>query len=285
MANEATSALWATANALSILVQDAILEYQARYPVLANLVRTYTLGPAQGKTTGVRRWPTLSPASLTEGTDMSQTAGTPTTVQITAAVSGISFEVTKLLERSDVGVINAIGAQGGAVTMQGLEDALTALLPALNAGTFFGTSNSDMTLANFLDCAAAVLANQAAGELFAILHPQQTQDLIRSVGGSAGFAGTESAMALDKFGSTRGFKGVIGGVPVYESARCPTANSAVDRVGAIMTQDALSTVLKWNVEVETQKWVIGPSTYVAATMAYGTGETADQFGAPLITDA
>ena len=285
MANEATSALWATANALSILVQDAILEYQARYPVLSNLVRTYTLGPAQGKTTGVRRWPTLSPSALTEGTDMSQVAGTPTTVQITAAVKGISFEVTKLLERSDVGVINAMGAQGAAVTMQQLDDDLVALLAALNGGTTFGTTTADLTLANFLDAAAAVLSNQAAGDLFAILHPQQVQDLIRSVGGNAGFAGTDSAMILDRYGSTRGLKGPIGGIPVFESARCPTANSGADRVGAVMTADALSTALKWGVEVRTQEWVLGPSTYVAATMAYGVGETADQFGASLTTDA
>lgn len=284
MAGEATTNLWATNNALTVLVQDAILEFQVRYPVLANLVRTYTLGPTQGKTTGVRRWPTLAPAALTEGTDMSQTAGTPTTVQITAAMQGISFEVTKLLERSDVGVINAIGAQGAAVTMQALEDSLTALLAALNGGTAFGTSGADLTLNQFLDASAAVLANQAAGDLFAILHPQQVQDLIRSVGGSAGFAGTESAMALDKFGSTRGFKGSIGGIPVYESPRCPSVNAGADRSGAVMTQDALSTVLKWNVEVETLRWPIGPSTYIGATIAYGVGETADQFGAPITTD-
>lgn len=284
MAGEATTNLWATNNALTVLVQDAILEFQVRYPVLANLVRTYTLGPTQGKTTGVRRWPTLATAALTEGTDMSQTAGTPTTVQITAAMQGISFEVTKLLERSDVGVINAIGAQGAAVTMQALEDSLTALLAALNGGTAFGTSGADLTLSQFLDASAAVLANQAAGDLFAILHPQQVQDLIRSVGGSAGFAGTESALALDKFGSTRGFKGSIGGIPVYESPRCPSVNAGADRSGAVMTQDALSTVLKWNVEVETLRWPIGPSTYIGATMAYGVGETADQFGAPITTD-
>lgn len=285
MANEATSVLWASANALSVLVQDSILDYQSRYPVLSNLVRTYTLGVAHGKTTGVRRWPTMSPSSLTEGTDMSQVTGTPTTTQITAAVKGISFEVTKLLEMSDVGVINAMGAQGAAVTMQQLEDDLTALLAALNGGTTFGTSGSDLTITNFLDASATLLSNQAAGDAFAILHPIQVTDLIRSVGGLAGAAGTDSAATLDRYGSTRGFKGQIGGVPVFESPRCPTVNAAADRVGAVMTADAVSVALKWNVSVRTQEWVLGPSTYVAATMAYGVGETADQFGVSLTTDA
>lgn len=285
MANESTSVTAATNNALSILVQDAILEYQTRVPVLANLVRTYRLGNTQGKTTGVRRWPSISAAAQTEGTDMSQTACVPTTTQITAAVVGLSFEITKLLERSDANIANGIGPQGAGVTMQKLEDDLVALLAALNGGTTFGTSGSDLTLNNFLDSAATLMANQADGNPFAILHPIQVTDLIRSVGSAAGFAGTDSAGVLDRYGSTRGLKGQIGGIPIYESARCPTANAGADRVGAILTADAISVVLKWAVEVESQPWVIGPSRYVGVTMAYGVGETADQFGASLTTDA
>ena len=285
MAGESTSALWATNNALTVIVKRRIIEFQSRRAVAAQLVTVDDTGGLEGKTLGYPRWPTLSAGAVTEGTDMSDTAVTPTTVQLTAAAVGISFEIMDLLSESTIGLFDAMGKQGVGVVMQKLEDDIVALLAALNGGTAIGTSGSDLTLTNFLDALATLESNQADGDAVFLGHPIQITDLARSLGGNGAFSQTESAAIIDKIGTKNGLVGSVGAIPCFKSSRCPTANAGADRVGAVFTPDAIGVNRKWNVKPEMDRNVRGPSTVLAVTAAYGLGETADQFGVPVITDA
>lgn len=279
---------WSSGSALSILVQATVIEYAAKFPVIANLVNVRDV--MDGLVSRFRRWPTVSAGAITEGTDTTPTTVTASAAALTVSQVGVDMEITDLLSSSGAPSLGEFARQGVLALVEKLEDDLAALLGALNGGTAVGTSTSDLTFANCLDALVTVKAAQVPVPMAFVLHPQQWRDYWASVGNTstaASFMG-QATNRIDGWAggsSGVGFVTNIAGVPAYESARCPLVNSNADRGGGLFNPDAISVARKWSAKVEQERNARGVSNVLVISSAYGVGETADNFGVPVETDA
>ncbi len=279
---------WSSGSALAVLAVEGAIEYASKFPVIANLVNIKDVNG--GLVARFRRWPSVSAGAVTEGTDTTPTTVTATAAALTVSQVGIDMEITDLLSMAGAPPIAAFARQGVLAIAEKLEDDLAALFGALNGGTSIGTSGSDLTFANCLDAVVTLKAAQAPAEMAFVLHPQQFRDYWASVGNTstaASFVGQGSTNLEGWAGGGRGvgFVTNIAGIPAYESARCPLVNSSADRGGALMSREAISVARMWAAKVETERNARGVSNVLVITAAYGVGETADNFGVPVETDA
>lgn len=283
-----TASAWSSGSALAILAVEGAIEYASKFPVIANLVNVRDING--GLVARFRRWPSISAGAITEGTATTPTTVTATAAALTASQVGIDMEITDLLAGSGAPPIAAFARQGVLACMEKLEDDLAALFGALNGGTAIGTSGSAMTFANTLTALLTLKAAQAPPDMAFVLHPKQWSDYWTSVGAAAtggSFVGqmTNKVDGWAMGSAGNGFVTAIAGVPGYESARCPLVNSNADRGGALFARDAISVARMWSTRVEQERNARGVSNVLVITSAYGVGETADNFGVPVETDA
>jgi hypothetical protein len=283
-----TASAWNSASALAVLAIEGAIEFASKFPVIANLVNVKDVNG--GLVSRFRRWPTLSAGAITEGTDTTPTTVTPTAAALTPSQVGIDMEITDLLSAAGGPPLAAFARQGVLAVMEKLEDDLAALFGALNGGTSIGTSGSDLVFANCLDAIVTLKAAQAPPDMAFVLHPQQFRDYWASVGNTstaASFVG-QGVTNVDGWAAGsrgNGFVTNIAGIPSYESARCPLVNTNADRGGALLNRDAISVSRMWAAKVEQERNPRGVSNVLVITSAYGVGETADNFGVPVETDA
>lgn len=283
-----TASAWSSGSALPVLAVEGAIEYASKFPVLANLVNIKDVNG--GLVTRFRRWPSVSAGAITEGTDTTPSTVTASAAALTVSQVGVDMEITDLLSMAGAPPLAAFARQGILALVEKLEDDLAALLGALNGGTSVGTSASDLTFANCLSAILTLKAAQAPPDMSFVLHPVQFNDYWVSVGAQAtagSFMGTGVTNIEGWAGGSRGngFVTTIAGVPAYESARCPLVNSNADRGGGLFCRDAISVARMWTAKVEQDRNARGVSNVLVITSAYGVGETADNFGVPVETDA
>ncbi len=283
-----TASAWSSASALAVLAVEGAIEFTSKFPVLANLVNVKDVNG--GLVARFRRWPSVAAGAITEGTDTTPSTVTATAAALTVSQVGVDMEITDILSASGAPPIAAFARQGVLSVVEKLEDDLAALLGALNGGTSVGTSASDLTFANCLDAIVTLKAAQAPPDMAFVLHPQQFRDYWASVGNTstaAAFVGQGVTDVSGWGGGSRGngFVTNIAGIPAFESARCPLVNSNADRGGALFCREAISVARMWTAKVEQERNARGVSNVLVITSAYGVGETADNFGVPVETDA
>ena len=296
MAGESTANAWQSANALSVIVRRRILDYAKRLAIIAPRFTNDDTAPIRSHVHRVDRFPDLSAnvTDLTEGDELTPTAITPTSVDITPATTGIAAEITDLLAGSTPNSgFEQYFSQMAGVIVEEMDDDTGALLTALNGGTAVGSTGVDLTLPDILNALVIHQTNQAVGNPFCMLHPRQAADLGLDVGGftaaqhGAAAAGTVTTRLVDNLGNvgTNGLVGSVAGVPVYVSPRIPTVNAGADRSGALASPDAITIAKKWIAKSEQQRNALGVGTYLVVSSAYGIGETADNWGVPIESDA
>ncbi len=261
------------------IVREAIFTAQES-SLVRNLVTTYDISGDDGKAIQVPVYPEVSAAGLTEGTDMSSTAVSTTSVTITAAEVGVQAVLTDLAARSSS---RDIAGDLGKVLGEGIAKKMDEDLIALFDGfsTSVGSAGTEL-ITSYIFSAAARLDNaNAPGQKYMVIHPYQAYNLKANLTNT--FANPNGG-DLQNEAMRNGYVGTLAGVDIFESANI-TRDGSDDAKGAVFVPQALGLAVKWDISMEPQRDASLRAWELNATACYGVAELKDDYGIEMYFDA
>lgn len=285
MANEVTTAAGSAGELVAAeIVSRLVIDAAYESAIMPGLVRVADISNDPTLTVEFPKWPVLTAAALTEGTDASNTAINTTSVSVTASEFGIMVTVTdKLLGSQVLGGLEPYGTELGKALSNKIDTDLLA-----EAGNFTNTVGStgvNMTEANFLDAIYTLDNGKAAKPYVCVLHPIQVADLRAAISASTGAVwGGPAAGSTDI-----GILPSLYGVDVMQSTLCASVNTNADRQGLMMPRgnsSGIAFVLKDPASTEFQRDASLRATEIVVTSKYGVGtpNVAANGGVAIITD-
>jgi N4-gp56 family major capsid protein len=276
MANETTS------TTLDDLFANIIL--QARFTaeeqsIMLGLVTRYDIGNVAGKTVQVPKYPAISAAGLTEGTDMSNTAVSTSSVTITVGEVGALVTLTDMAAMGAGNPAAELGTVLGNAIATKIDTDLIALFDGFS--TALGAAGTEITAADIFKAAATLKAAKAPGQYSAVLHPFQAYQLKANMTNT--FANPNGG-DLQNEAMRTGYVGTIAGVNIYESANL-TVDGSDDAKGAVFAPEAVAIAMKKDFNIETQRDASLRAFELNATAVYGVGELDDSYGVEMLFDA
>lgn len=241
----------------------------------------------------------------TEGTDVSNTASTTSSVTLTAGEYAVAMEVTDNVEEDSISGLdlftNIRNRMVFAISLA-MEDDFLALLASLSNSV--GSTGVDLSIANMLSAQTGPRRRGTRGDAQAfILDSQQADDLDSAItaGNAAaavyalsadralGYAPTgDHGMGMRHIANFRTW-------PVWVTGMTDTANAAADVVGGCICPSTpvndltgattFGMVWKRLPRIETDRIVLGRSLQIVASARAGFGELQDGSGSAIITDA
>jgi hypothetical protein len=186
-------------------------------------------------------WGAAQPfASAVDGADVSATAITESTVDVTVGRYALRYDLTDLAVFSGLGAdIDPFSiAQKMALSAEArMNSIITATFAS--AANSVGTTGVDMSVDDWFD-AMFYLQNQSNdGDFVAVLHPQQLNDLqdsLRSESNNAMAFNPATAEMLKIKG--QGYAGTLMGIDIFKSSYVSQVGG--DRVGAMMSRGAVA---------------------------------------------
>ena len=261
------------------IVREAIFTAQES-SLVRNLVTTYDISGDDGKAIQVPVYPEVSAAGLTEGTDMSSTAVSTTSVTITAAEVGVQAVLTDLAARSSS---RDIAGDLGKVLGEGIAKKMDEDLIALFDGfsTSVGSAGTEL-ITSYIFSAAARLDNaNAPGQKYMVIHPYQAYNLKANLTNT--FANPNGG-DLQNEAMRNGYVGRIAGVDIFESANI-TRDGSDDAKGAVFVPQAIGLAVKWDINIEPERDASIRGWELNATACYGVAELKDDYGIEMYFDA
>lgn len=263
------------------IIYDAAYDFGTILP----LIRTINISGEPTNTVELPKWPLLTAADLTEGTDMANTAVNPTSVTVAADEAGIMITLTDMLVNADIlGGIEPYANLTGRAVGAKIETDLAAEFADFS--TSVGTSGSNMTELNFLEAIYNLENGVAADEIACVLHPIQAHDLRTDIVASAGAV----------WGASAGPASVVSrrmssfyNVPTFTTTNCASVNSDADRQGAMFPVGdncGIVFTLKRDIYVEPDRKASLRGTQLVCVAVYGDecGNTAANGGVKMVTD-
>ncbi len=179
-------------------------------------------------------------ATATDGADVSASAITPSTVDVTVGRSALRYDITDLASMTGLGLdIDPFSiAQKMAMSAEArINQIITATFAS--ATNSVGTSGVDMSVDDFYDAMFQLESESNNGEFYCILHPQQLSDLRDSLRSESNNAlafspATEDMLAI----KGQGFAGRFGGVDIFKSAYVTEATG--NKIGAMMSRGGVA---------------------------------------------
>ena len=269
------------------LVRQSLIDALYSVNNVLGMLKTASLVGVPSDSQRFPKPPVLAASALVDGTDMTNTAFVPTQVTGTVAEVGLLLELTDLASSSSVFDFEMYGSEAGNAVAEKLTTDVTALLGSFS--TTGGTPAGNLTELEWRDGITSLRASKVNEKLFAIIHPQQENDLVGSIGSSitaAGTTGTQSPRAVtqDMTSDEAGMLGNFYGVTTVVNATVPTANAGADRAGGMFSGQAMAYVEKWAIRPETDRNISKRSTEISVTAAYAVLEIDDARGISFITD-
>ena len=186
-------------------------------------------------------WGASTPFSAaSDGAEVSTSALTPSTVDLTIGRSALRYDIT------DLGAMTGLGADVDPFSLANkmaasAEARINAVITATfaSATTSKGTSGVAMQVDDFYDAMFALEAESNDGEFYCVLHPKQLSDLrdsLRSESNNALAFSPATEEMLEKKG--QGFAGRFGGVEMFKSSYVELDSG--DRIGAMMSKGAVA---------------------------------------------
>lgn len=276
MANETTS------STLDDLFANIIA--QARFTaeeqsIMAGLVTRYDIGSVAGKTIQVPKYPSIAAASLTEGTDMSATSVSTSSVTVTVQEVGAQVVLTDMAAFGAGNPAQELGTVLGNAIATKMDLDLIALFDAFSVS--LGGAASEITVADLMKAAATLRANKARGQMFAVVHPYHAYQLKANATNT--FVNPNGG-AVQNAAMTQAFVGNIGGIEIYESANVGVDVNG-DAKGAVFTREALALAMKRDFNIETERNASLRAFELNATAVYGVAELDDSYGVEMFFDA
>lgn len=247
--------------------------------LMMGLVTMYNIGDEAGKTIQVPKYPAVTAADLTEGTDMSSTTVSTSSVDITVGEVGAQVVLTDLAAMGAGNPAEELGTVLGNSIATKIDTDLIALFDGFS--TTIGAAAQEITVADLFKAAATLRTNKAQGEIFAVVHPFQAYQLKANLTNT--FANPNGGDAQNT-AMVNSYVGTIAGIDVYESANI-TVDGSDDAKGAVFSREALAIAMKRDFQIEAQRDASLRAFELNATAIYGVGELDDSYGVEMLFDA
>jgi hypothetical protein len=273
----------------SAIIADQVLRALMAAVVTPPLLAHYDLRGKASKSVQIPKANKFTAAAVAEGVELTNTPLTTTSVTLTASEVGIQATITDVLDVSDIPA-----AHQARLTQLGraMADKIDVDVCALSTGfsTTVGTSGSDLTLANVLECIYNLEVNNAPKPFVGVIHPVQVNDLRVALQSQTVpvFASQGIRSGTNELGpaAAPGFFASWFGIDWYFSTNVPLANLNADRAGMVFSHRyALGMVEKWATKVVPMYWPPIRGWVLTASAMYGVGEIEDAAGVALVTDA
>ncbi len=247
--------------------------------LMMGLVTQYNIGAQAGKTIQVPKYPAIAAADLTEGTDMSSTTVSTSSVSVTVGEVGAQVLLTDLAAMGAGNPADELGTVLGNAIATKIDTDLIALFDGFSGS--IGTAGAEITVADLFKAAATLRANKVTGVINAVVHPYQAYALKANLTNT--FANPNGG-DLQNEAMRNGYVGTIAGINVYESANV-SIDGAGDAKGAVFAPEALAIAIKRDFNIEPQRDASNRAFELNATAIYGVGELDDSFGIEMLSDA
>jgi len=247
--------------------------------LMMGLVTMYNIGDEAGKTIQVPKYPAVTAADLTEGTDMSSTTVSTSSVDITVGEVGAQVVLTDLAAMGAGNPAEELGTVLGNSIATKIDTDLIALFDGFS--TTIGAAAQEITVADLFKAAATLRTNKAQGEIFAVVHPYQAYQLKANLTNT--FANPNGGDAQNT-AMVNAYVGTIACIDVYASADITIAGSD-DAKGAVFSREALAIAMKRDFQIEAQRDASLRAFELNATAIYGVGELDDSYGVEMLFDA
>lgn len=247
--------------------------------LMLGLVTRYDIAGNEGKVIQVPKYPAITAAALTEGTDMTSTTVSTSSVDITVAEVGAQVVLTDLAAMGSGNPAQELGTVLGNAIATKMDVDLLALFDGFS--TSIGAAAQEITVADLFKAAATLRNAKAQGDIFAVVHPfhayQLKANLTNTFANPNGGDAQNTAMA-------NSYVGTIAGIDIYESANI-VIDGNDDAKGAVFSREALAIAMKRDFQIETQRDASLRAFELNATAIYGVGELDDTYGVEMFFDA
>ena len=247
--------------------------------LMMGLVTMYNIGDEAGKTIQVPKYPAVTAADLTEGTDMSSSTVSTSSVTITVGEVGAQVVLTDVAAMGAGNPAEELGTVLGNSIATKIDTDLIALFDGFS--TALGGAGTEITVADIFKAAATLRNNKAQGDIFAVVHPFQAYQLKANLTNT--FANPNGGDAQNT-AMVNSYVGTIAGVDIYESSNI-TVDGSDDAKGAVFSSEALAIAMKRDFQIETQRDASLRAFELNATAVYGVGELDDTYGVEMLFDS
>ena len=247
--------------------------------LMLGLVTRYDIGNVAGKTVQVPKYPAITAAGLTEGTDMSSTTVSTSSKTITVSEVGAQVVLTDLAAMGAGNPAEELGTVLGNAIATKIDKDLIALFDGFS--TSLGGAGTEITVADLMKAAATLKTNKARGQMAAVVHPWHAYQLKANLTNT--FVNPNGG-DLQNDAMRNAYVGQIGGIDIYESANV-SIDGSDDAKGAVFVPEALAIAMKRDFNLETQRDASLRAFELNATAIYGVGELDDSYGVELLFDA
>ena len=267
------------------IIQEAMFVASER-SIMRGLVKNYTLAPAQGTHVNVPIYPVQTAAAVTEGNEVTNTAVSTNTAQLTITPVAIRTLLTDLARTSAASnVVADLGRLFGEAVARKMDQDLCALFGGFAAG--YGNYTQVITAADIFKAVATLKAAAVPTEgMVCVLHPEIAYDLKAALTTSGNTPFTMGAYGENANEAMRtGFVGMLAGIPVYETSNIVDTGTAGDYAGAVFQRDALGLGMIGDIAIETQRRAAFLGDDIVCSAYYGVGELQDGYGRHLKFDS
>lgn len=247
--------------------------------LMMGLVTQYNIGNEAGKTVQVPKYPAITAADLTEGTDMSSTTVSTSSVSVTVGEVGAQVVLTDLAAMGAGNPAVELGTVLGNAIATKIDTDLIALFTGFSNG--LGAAGTEITVADLFKAQATLRNNKVTGNLAAVVHPYQAYQLKANLTNT--FANPNGGSAQNA-AMVNGYVGTIAGIDVYESANV-SVDGNDDAIGCVFAPEAIAIAMKRDFDIETQRDASLRAFELNATAVYGVAELDDSYGVKLTFDA
>ena len=267
------------------IIQESMFVASER-SIMRGLVKNYTLAPAQGTHVNVPIYPVQTAAAVTEGNEVTNTAVSTNTAQLTITPVAIRTLLTDLARTSAASnVVADLGRLFGEAVARKMDQDLCALFGSFAAG--YGNFTQVITAADIFKAVATLKANAVPTEgMVCVLHPEVAYDLKAALTTSGNTPFTMGAYGENANEAMRtGFVGMLAGIPVYETSNIVDTGTPGDYAGAVFQRDALGLGMIGDIAIETQRRAAFLGDDIVCSAYYGVGELQDSYGRHLKFDS
>ena len=246
--------------------------------LMMGLVTQYNIANEAGKTVQIPKYPAIAAADLTEGTDMSSTTVSTSSVSVTVGEVGAQVVLTDMAAFGAGNPAVELGTVLGNAIATKMDTDLIGLFTGFTASV--GAAGQELTAVDLFKAAATLRAAKVTGNIVAVIHPFQAYSIKSSLTNT--FADPNGGDVQNEAMRT-GYVGTVAGIDVYESANIAVTGS--DAIAAVFAPEALAIAMKRDFGIESQRDASLRAFELNATAAYGVAELDDSFGVKLIGDA
>ena len=247
--------------------------------LMMGLVTRYDIGADAGKTIQVPKYPAIAAADLTEGTDMSSTTVSTSSITISVQEVGAQVVLTDVAAMGSGNPAEELGTVLGNSIATKMDKDLIALFDGFSSA--LGGAGTEITVADLFKAAATLRSNKVTGRMSAVVHPFQAYQLKANLTNT--FANPNAGIAQNT-AMVNAFVGTIAGIDIYESANL-TIDGSDDAKGAVFAPEALALAMKRDFQIEPQRDASLRAFELNATAVYGVGELDDSFGVEMLFDS